>query len=94
MKHLHELVIPKIYSQWKEIAISLCYSQEAIEKMDKDSMKEYPMQCCEDLFRDWLCSDDSVIPCNWETLINSLRQVQHLMTSVKEIEKDVERLIR
>ena len=94
MKNLHELVIPKIFTQWKEVARSLCYSQEAIEKMDKDSLKEYPMQCCEDLFRDWLCSDDSINQHSWEDLINSLKQVQQLMKSAKKIEKDVQRLIR
>ena len=94
MKNLHELVIPKIFTQWKEVARSLCYSQEAIEKMDKDSLKEYPMQCCEDLFRDWLCSDDSINPHSWEDLINSLKQVQQLVKSAKKIEKDVQRLIR
>ena len=94
MKNLHELVVPKIFTQWKEVARSLCYSQEEIEKMDEDSLKEYPMQCCEDLFRDWLCSDDSVNPHSWEVLINSLKQVQQLMKSAKQIEKDVQSLIR
>lgn len=51
----------------------VCYSQEAIEEIDKNSTKEYPMQCCEDLLRDWLCSDDSVNPHSWEALINSLK---------------------
>ena len=94
MKNLHELVIPKIFTEWKEVARSLCYSQEAIEKMDKDSLKVYPMQCCEDLFRDWLCSDDSMSPRSWKVLINSLKQVQQLMKSAKQIEKDVQSIIR
>ena len=94
MKHFHELVIPLIYTQWKEVARCLCYSQETIEGIDKHSTKEYPMQCCEDLLRHWLCSDDSVNPHSWEALINSLKQVQELMRSAKQIEMDVKELIR
>ena len=94
MKHLHELVIPKLYTQWKEVARSLCYSQDTIEKIDKDSMKEYPMQCCEDLFRDWLCSDDSVNTYSWEALINNVKEVQQLIILAEEIENDVKSLIR
>ena len=94
MKHLHELVIPKLYTQWKEVARSLCYSQDTIEKMDKNSMKEYPMQCCEDLFRDWLCSDDSVNTHSWEALISNLKEVQQLIILAGEIENDVKSLIR
>ena len=86
MKHFHELVIPMIYPQWKEVAKCLCYSQEAIEEMDKSSVEEYPMQCCEDLLRDWLCSDDSVNPHSWEAFINCLKQVQQLTRSAQQIE--------
>ena len=91
MKNLHELVIPKIYSHWKEVASCLSYSLEA---MDKNSTSEYPMQCCEDLLRDWLCTDDSVHPRSWEALINSLKQVQQLNAIAEQIEKDVKELIR
>ena len=94
MKHLHELVIPKIYAHWKEVAVCLCYSQETIEIMDKNSTSEYPMQCCEDMLRDWLCSDDSVNPHSWETLINTLKQIQQLTTLAEQIEENVEELIR
>lgn len=94
MKHLHEVMIPKFYTQWREVAVCLGYSQDTIDMMDKDSANEYPMQCCEDLLRDWLCTDDSVNPHNWETLINNLKQVQQMIVPAQQIEKHLSQLIR
>ena len=96
MKHLHELVIPKIYTHWKQLAVYLKYAQDKIEMMDKRWKSVNAIQCCEDLLRDWLCTDDSAHPPSWENLITILKEVKHvqLITSGKQIEKDVEKLIR
>ena len=87
MKHLHELVIPKVHTHWEQVATCL-----EIEVMDEEWKGVNSIQCCEDLFRDWLCKDDNVH--SWEALINSLKQVQQLSASAKQIEKDVKKLIR
>ena len=94
MKHLHELVIPKIYLHWREVADCLSESLYIMMMIKKERTSEYPMQACEDLLRDWLCSEDSLHPCSWETLINSLKQVHPLTEVAMQIKKDVEKLIR
>ena len=95
MKHAHELVIPRIYTHWKDVAACLKYSQDTIEMMDEKWKGVNAIQCCEDMLRDWLCTDDSLHPsCSWETLIGVLKQVNQLISPAKQIEKDVEKLIR
>ena len=94
MKHLHELVIPKIHTHWKKVAACLSYSQDTIQIMDEKWESINTTQCCEDLLRDWLCTDDSVHPHSWETLITILKEVKQLNKTAKQIEKDLEKLIR
>lgn len=94
MKHLHELVIPKIYTQWEKVTAFLSESLYIMEIIKKDRTSEYPMQCCEDMLRDWLCTEDSLHPCSWKTLIDKLKEIQQLSASAIEIKCDVEQLIR
>ena len=94
MKHIHELVIPKIFVHWKKVAASLSYSQGVIEMMDEKWKGVNAIQCCEDLLRDWLCARDDIHKHSWETLIYTLKQVKQLTAPAKQIEKDVEKLIR
>ena len=94
MKHLHELVIPNIHTHWKQVATCLTYSQYEIKMMDEEWKGVNSIQCCEDLLRDWLCKYYCVHPRSWETLINSVKQVQELSASTKQIERNVEKLIR
>ena len=101
MKHIHELVIPKIFAHWKKVAVSLNYSQDIIEMMDDKWKGVNAIQCCEDMLRDWLCATDEcatdesdVVSHSWETLINTLKQIKQLTAPARQIEKDVEKLIR
>ena len=96
MKHMHELVIPKIFAHWKKVAMSLNYSQDIIEMMDDKWKGVNAIQCCEDILRDWLCAIDEpdVDSHSWETLINTLKQIKQLTAPARQIEKDVEKLIR
>ena len=45
MKHLHELVIPKIYTEWEQVVDCLSESLYIMEIIKKDRTCEYPMQC-------------------------------------------------
>ena len=96
MKHIHELVIPKIFVHWKKVAASLSYSQDRIEMMDEKWKGVNAIQCCEDMLREWLCATDEsdVDSHSWETLINTLKQIKQLTAPARLIEKDVEKLIR
>ena len=91
MKHLHQLVIPKVYEHWKEVVVCLGYSQQTLDDIQKSKNHR---NVFENLLRDWLCTDDSEHPHNWETLINSLMEVDQLITPAKQIKKEVEELIR
>ena len=94
MKHLHELVIPKIYTDWEQVVDCLSESLYIMEIIKKDRTCEYPMQCCEDMLRDWLSTEDSLHPCNWKTLIDKLKEIQQLSAAAIQIKSDVEKLIR
>lgn len=96
MKHIHELVIPKIFAHWKKVAASLSYSQGIIEMMDEKWKGVNAIQCCEDMLRDWLANDESddVDSHSWEILINTLKQIKQLTAPARQIEIDVEKLIR
>ncbi|XP_065919555.1 uncharacterized protein [Dysidea avara] len=84
MKLLHELVIPKIYSQWKIVGTCLNYTQERIQQIEQAESDCY--QCCADLLRDWLRTNGAH-PCSWESLLAALKQSPQLTSATQEIEK-------
>jgi len=86
MKLLHELVIPKILSQWKTVATCLNYTEERIKQLGKAETDSY--QCCADLLRDWLSSYHETNPCSWDSLFVALKKNQQLISVALKIEKE------
>jgi len=89
MIDLHELVISRICTDWKIVATCLNYTQEKIKQIDQAETDCY--QCCADLFRDWLSTND---PCSWESLLVVLKQHQRLKAQAWEIENELKQLTK
>ena len=48
-----------------------------------------PIQCCQDLFRDWLGNIFGVSPRDWTTLLSKLKEIRQLRAVTEEIEKEL-----
>jgi len=90
MKFLHKIVIPKIASEWKIVAIQLDYDISTINLI-AETGKEDPIECCTELFTNWLTTDNGIAPKTWSTLINTFQDIDHLSRVAKEIKKLVKR---
>lgn len=87
MWDLIKIVIPKIKADWKHFAYSLEYdiaTVKAIERNSRDSQ-----QCCENLFEDWLTTENSAFPKTWSTLLQKIRQVDGLFTAADDIKREL-----
>ena len=88
MKHLHQLVIPKVAVEWKTVADYLEFKLSSI-KIIEELCRNDPVKCCTELFRQWLSSDDGVGPKAWSTLMKTLKEIAHLSTVTQEIEEQL-----
>jgi len=90
MKHLNSLVIPKVAAQWRVVADYLDYHPSMIQVIDQRWRD--PIQCCQDLFRDWLGTNHGVGPKTWTTLLSTFRQIKQLIAVTEGIEKELSEL--
>jgi len=87
MWHLTKIAIPKIKSEWKDVALSMEYSFRAVKAIELEStdLKE----CCQNLFSDWLETDHGPTPKSWNTLLSKIKEVDSLTTAAEEIELEL-----
>ena len=91
MRHLNSIVIPKIAADWRVVADHLDYHPSTIKVIDQ-RWRGDPIQCCQDLFRNWLGTDHKDGIRNWTTLLSTLKQVRQLRAVTEEIEKELTEL--
>ena len=82
MKLLHEIVIPKIASNWDMVADSLDYEME-FKDLIIAQCRENPLHCCVKLLEDWLTNDRGLSPKTWSTLVEAFRKIK-VLTAVTE----------
>ena len=85
---LHNIVIPKISSEWKSMSDFLELKVSVIEAIE-DKFKNDPVKCCQEMLREWLKSDHGLQPKTWSTLIQTLKAIQILCTVGKEVEQEL-----
>jgi len=93
MKHLNKIVIPRIATHWRVVADQLDYEPHMIQVIDQRWRD--PIQCCQDLMRDWLSSestDSSVGLKTWNILLSSLKEIRQIAALVEKIEIDLSEL--
>ena len=88
MKHLHQLVIPKVAAEWRVVAEFLEFEQSTLSIIE-EQYRNYPEKCCTEVFRKWINSDHGVGPKTWSTLIEVLRQMKPLTAVTQEIEQNL-----
>ena len=85
MLELTQFVIPKIMNSWEYIAYGFRYDLATIKSI-KDRERGNSRTCCEELFIDWLATDNGAKagPKTWSTLLDVLKQINDIATDIKE----------
>jgi len=83
MRHLNKIVIPRIKSEWKNVAYSMNYHPYTVSAIERES---YDLQdSCQRLFTDWLTTSNGPTPKTWKTLLKCMEYVDDLTAAVEEI---------
>jgi len=88
MRHLNNIVIPRIAVYWKKVADALEFEVWRIKIIEK-KYKSDPEECCDELLREWLSSGLGLHPKTWYILINALKEVKQLTAVTKNIEMNI-----
>ena len=91
MIDLIEFVIPKIQTEWEDVAFALEYEIQTVNSI-KDKHHEDPRKCCKELLKDWLATGNGKSPKTWSTLLDALKRLDDLKGVIHEIEKDFNNL--
>ena len=73
------------------MADSLEFDIQTIRAIEQSCMKA-TLDCCDNLIRNWLSTDQGLKPKTWQTLINALKDIKNLTAVTKEIEDDFQSL--
>ena len=87
MWNLIKIVIPKIKSQWKYVAYSMGYDPGAVDALDRECRKLD--ECCENLFKDWLTTDNGCTPKTWKKVIERIKAVDNLVAATENISMEL-----
>ena len=88
MKQMVNIVLPKIATNWKLVAINLEFENSTIEIIQK-RYKDDPEDCCLEMLTDWVTKDHGVGPKTWATLLCALKNIRKLTNACNEIEKEL-----
>ena len=88
MRPLLRFVIPRIAFMWRTVAYFLDYEINTIELI-VEKCRGDPEKCCEELFRNWLSTNNGVKPKTWTTLMTRIREIGQLGMAISEIERDL-----
>jgi len=88
MRHLNNIVIPRIAAYWKKVADTLEFEVWKIKNIEK-KYKSDPEECCDELLREWLSSGLGLHPKTRSILINALKEVKQLTAVTETIEMNI-----
>ena len=87
MWELTKIVIPKIKGHWKELAYCMRYSTGEVDILNTEGKNLH--ECCEKLFVNWLTTSHGPEPKTYETLLNCIKEIDHLTAESEAIEKEL-----
>ena len=87
MYELTEIVAPKIMAEWESVAYGMRYTADEVAAFKKDA-KDL-IECCNNLFNDWLRTDHGPKPKTYQTLLKHIKKIGKLTAASKAIEKDL-----
>ena len=88
MRLLHEIVVPRIATDWSIVADYLEYEVE-YKQVIKERCHYDPERCCVELLEDWLSSDRGVSPKSWSRLVEALKGIKSLTATTEKIIQDL-----
>ena len=80
--------MPRVESEWEDIAYSLRYDITTIRAIKKDGKD--CKDCCRKLFEDWLSSGHGATPKTWCTLLKKMKEVNALFAVVDDIKRELD----
>ena len=91
MKHLINIVVPRVAAHWNDVAFNLDFNIPTVQIISKKFQND-PVGCCREMFEEWLNSSEGTQPKIWSTLLTSLKQMKRLRAAAEEIEKELKRI--
>ena len=88
MWNLIKIVIPKIKNQWEHVAYSMGYDPGAVDAIDRQCNRRLD-ECCENVFKDWLTTNNGCTPKTWEKLIERIKAVDNLAAAAENISTEL-----
>ena len=88
MKHLINIVVPRVAAYWNDVAFNLDFNISTVQIISRKFLND-PVSCCKELFEQWLNSSEGTQPKIWSTLLTSLKQMKHLRAATEEIEREL-----
>lgn len=88
MHDLISIVIPRVSSEWEEMAYALRYKVPAVKSI-RSNHKGDVKQCCKELFEDWLSTSNGAKPKTWRTVLSKLVKVEGLIAVTEEIKEEL-----
>ena len=84
---LIQTVIPRIKSEWEDLAYYMKYEHKDVEaiKMESRDLKD----CCKKLFTNWLTTRHGPTPKTYQTLLKYIKKVENLAAVSETIEKEL-----
>ena len=84
MHDLISFVIPKVASEWEDVAYALRYEISAVDCIESNFGKDVK-KCCRELFKDWLKTNNGAQCKTWQTLLDALTSIEQLTSVTQEI---------
>ena len=80
---LNKIVVPRIQSEWEDVAYSMGYNIYDVKAIKKDC--HYVLEdCCKCLLSKWLTASKHP---TWSKLLEYIKDVKNLVAAAEEIEK-------
>ena len=85
MADLQRIVIPKIMNKWEQLAEALRYDDAIIASI-KHNQRDNQMQCCRELFKDWLQTNNGAKVGRkvWSTLFDTIKDYSLIENDARE----------
>ena len=85
MADLQKIVIPKIMTNWEQLAEALRYDDAIIDSI-KHAQRDNPKECCRALFKDWLQTNNGAEVGRkvWSTLFATIKEHDLVGDDIRE----------
>ena len=85
---LVDIVLPRIFEDWKSIAIDLEFEQNTISVIQQSCRNDSRSSCMQ-MLSEWIFTENGLTPKTWATLLFTLKQMKKLNSACIDIENDL-----